>query len=83
MRTTITMDDDLFEALQARAQAQGLTVSAFVRQAVRLQLAQTARPLRPAFSLLTYGIGGPAEGIDLDRTSAMLAAEDVSTYGSD
>jgi len=81
MRTTITIDDDLFETMRARAREQGLTVSAFVRAAIRAMLARTeAAPARP-FHLVTYGSGGPAEQVDLDRTSALLVNEDESTYG--
>ena len=58
-----------------------MSVSAFIRGAVRQALsAELAAPEVP-FRLITYGRGGTLPGIDLDRLSELLAAEDESTYG--
>lgn len=81
MRTTITIDDTLFQTMQSQARAEGLSVSAYVRRAVRAFMLREA-PARPTpFTLHTYGSGGAAPGVDLDRTSALLAADDASQYG--
>jgi plasmid stability protein len=81
VRTTITIDDDLFEALQARAREKGLSVSALVRDAIRTLLADSETdPGRP-FRLVTFGAGGVLPGVDLERSSDLLAAEDVARYG--
>jgi len=79
MRTTITLDDDLYGSLRARAAHLGCTVSSLVEEAVRVLLA-TPEPVEEPFELITYGKGGPAEGIDLDRVGALLAADDEDTY---
>jgi plasmid stability protein len=81
MRTTITIDDDLFEALQARAREKGLSVSALVRDAIRSLLAEPEAVAERPFRLVTFGVGGALPGVDLDRTSNLLAAEDEARYG--
>lgn len=80
MRTTITINDDLFEALQARAREKGLSVSALVRAAIRAKLAEPEPDSERPFRLVTFGEGGALPGIDLDRSSDLVAAEDVSRY---
>jgi hypothetical protein len=83
MRTTIFVDDRLGEAARSRAQREGKSLSGLVSRALEEYLAK--RPRRdepPPFRLITVGGGGPRPGIDLDRTSELLVAEDEATYGS-
>jgi hypothetical protein len=80
MRTTITIDDPLLDTVRARARAEGKTVSAFIVDAVRAVLAESATAPAPVFRLVTFGGAGPAPGVDLDRTSELLAAEDETLY---
>jgi len=81
MRTTILLDDRLGEQLREAARAKGLSLSAFLAEAGRNALARKAAPPpAPSFRLITYGTGGAREGVDLDRTGALLVAEDETRY---
>jgi hypothetical protein len=81
-RTTISLDDDLGEAARRRARREGLSLSALVARALRTLLAERSqRSDAPPFRLVTVGGGGPRPGIDLDRTSELLVAEDEASYG--
>ena len=80
MRTTISIDDRLGQQLKQRAASEGISVSALVSRALTELLTRNEKPPKPpAFQLITVG-GNPRPGIDLDRTSALLAAEDVEKY---
>jgi len=81
MRTTITVNDQLLRAAKRVAAQRGVTLSAVIQDALRSQLA--ARPARAShrFKLITFRGRGPREGIDLDRTSALLELEDVERFG--
>ena len=82
MRTTISMDERLGEAAKRRAAEEGLSLSAFIARAVRESLARPRRqPDEEPFVLITAGGSGPHTGIDLDRTSDLLVAEDRERYG--
>ena len=81
MRTTISIDDRLGKLLKERAASEGVSVSAFVARALRELLTRNEKPARPPrFKLIAVG-GKPRPGIDLDKTSALLAAEDLEQYG--
>jgi hypothetical protein len=83
MRTTIVVDDNIGERAQARARREGLSFSALVTRALEEHLARKPKRVdAPPFRLVTVGGGGPRPGIDLDRTSELLAAEDELAYGS-
>lgn len=82
MRTTISLDDQLARRVKERAAAAGMSVSAFIAQALRDVLTRAqAEPEVPPFRLVTAGEGEPRPDVDLDRTSALLAAEDAARYG--
>jgi hypothetical protein len=81
MRTTISLDDRLGEAARRRAADEGLSLSAFIARALAEAMARSEAPVAaPPFRLVTVGGGGPRAGIDLDRTSDILVAEDEETY---
>ncbi len=66
--------------LRARARAKGQSLSAFLAEAGRAAL-QAEKPTGTVpFELVTYGDSGTFPGIDLNRTSELLAAEDEGTY---
>ena len=83
MRTTIFLDDDLGKAARRRAREEGLSLSALVARALRSLV--TERPQSragPPFRLVTVGGEGPQPGVDLDRTSELLVAEDEAEFRS-
>jgi len=82
MRTTISLDDRLFEAVKQRAAAEGGSVSAFIAGILDDAVKRDGQPSedRP-FRLITVGGGGPYPQIDLDRPRQLMAAEDEERYG--
>jgi hypothetical protein len=83
MRTTIFLPDELGERARRRARREGLSLSALVARALTRELNPPASrgQAPPPFRLVTVGGSGPPPGIDLDRTSALLVAEDELTHG--
>ncbi len=63
---------------------EGVSFSALVARALRRELTEpvvSAEP--PPFRLVTVGGEGTYPGIDLDRTSDLLVAEDRERYGDE
>ena len=82
MRTTITLEDHLLERLKKRAAESGTSVSGLIERAVRLLL-QASAPQRPGrFDLVTFGEGGRFTTLNVDKTAALLEADDVERFGS-
>ena len=81
MRTTITIDDELLELAKRKARARRTTLGKVIEDALRAAIFNKGdeRTDQP-FKLVTFSGDGPLEGVDLDRTSALLAAEDVEQY---
>ena len=73
MRTTIRMDDDLLEAVKTAAAGSGVTLTRFIEDAVRAQLAvhdrveNSSPPDLPVFSG-----DGVYPGVDLDSNAGLL-----------
>lgn len=83
MRTTITLEDRLLERLKKRASETGTSVSRLLEQAARLLLEQRTEPKRGRrFKLVTFGRGGRFSDKNIDRTSALLEADDIERYAS-
>lgn len=82
MRTTISLDDRIFEAVKRRAAAEGLSVSAYIATVLDDAVKRDSSPEaeRP-FRLVTVGGGGPYPQIDLDQPRSLLVAEDEETLG--
>ena len=82
MRTTISLDDKIFEAVKRRAAAEGRSVSSFIAAVLDDAIKRESRPKeqRP-FRLVTVGDGGPYPEIDLDRPRELMVAEDEERYG--
>lgn len=82
MRTTISLDGRIFEAVKQRAAAEGRSVSAFIAGVLDDAIKRGAEPTeaRP-FRLITVGGGGAYPGVDLDRPRELLVADDVERYG--
>ena len=81
MRTTILLDDRLGERLRAHARREGKSFSALLADAGRRALESQEKEIGVPFQVITFCGEGPLDGIDLDRTNELLAAEDLSSYG--
>ena len=75
MRTTIRMDDDLLEAVKTAAARSGVTLTRFIEDAVRRQLAiaEHVEGTSPC-DLPTFSGDGVHPGVDLDSNAALLDA---------
>ena len=81
MRTTITLDDHLLERLKKRAAESGTSVSGLIERAVRLLLQASAPQRRDRFDLVAFGKGGQFTALNIDKTAALLEADDVERFG--
>lgn len=82
MRTTITLDDRLLARLKKRAAESGTSVSRLVEQAVRLFIRTPPAAKRHGrFELMTFGRGGRFSRQNIDKTSALLEADDMTRFG--
>ena len=81
MRTTITLDNRLLERLKKRAAESGTSVSGLIERAVRLLLQASASQQRGRFDLVTFGDGGQFTTLNIDKTAALLEADDVERFG--
>ena len=83
MRTTITLDERLIAQLKRRAAEQGTSVCKLVEQAVRLFVRTPRAPAAPqAFELVTFGAGGHFSRHNIDKTSALIEADDLERFAS-
>ena len=80
MRTTITLDG-LLERLKKRAAESGTSVSGLIERAVRLVLQASAQQQRDRFDLATFGAGGQFTTLNIDKTAALVEADDVERFG--
>jgi hypothetical protein len=81
MRTTITLDDRLLAQLKRRASESGTSVSKLVEQAVRLFIRTPRSPaLQESFELVTFGLDGRFSRQNIDKTAALLEAEDLERF---
>ena len=83
MRTTITLNDTLLARLKRRASQTGSTVSRLIEDSVRLLLSRgpgSPQERDGSFELITFGSGGKFPTQSLDKTGALLAAEDIEKY---
>lgn len=81
MRTSIILDDELAEQFRAKAREKGQSLSAFLADAGRAALKAEIELADKPFELITYGEGGVYPGINLDKTSELIVAEDERKYG--
>lgn len=81
MRTTITMDDRLLAQLKKRAAESGTSVSRLIEHAIRLLIRTgPAGKREDRFDLVTFGAGGRFSRQNIDKTSALLEADDVDRF---
>jgi 16S rRNA G1207 methylase RsmC len=81
VRTTILLDDDLARRFQETARKRGQSLSAFLAEAGQAALDARPEPVEP-FDLIVESGTGVFSGVNLDRTSDLLAAEDEGRYGA-
>lgn len=74
IRTTMTLEPDVAEALERRAQRTGQPFRRNVNEVLRLGLqAEKTRPTR-AYRIKPLSLGGAAPGVDLDRSLRLADA---------
>jgi len=82
MRTTISLDENVLEAVKRRAAQEGRSVSSYIAKVLDEAVKkQEFRDNQQPFRLITAGGGGPFEGINLDRPQELMVAEDEKRYG--
>lgn len=81
MRTTINVDEALLELAKQRARARRVSLGKVVEDALRAALVAAPPQAAPPFEVITFRGEGPREGIDLDKTNALLVADDEERYG--
>ncbi|MEM7482523.1 MAG: DUF2191 domain-containing protein [Acidobacteriota bacterium] len=75
MRTTLTLEDDLAEALKEEAHRAGHSFKRTVNEVLRAGLAARRAPkARKAYRLRPASLGGPLPGIDIDRALRLADA---------
>jgi len=82
MRTTISLPDPLLENAKRLAAERGITVSALVQDALRQLSSRKPASSAPAFRLHTVRGRLVNSNLDLDRTSALVVAEDETAFRS-
>ena len=76
MRTTVTIDDDLYREIKKRAACSGRTVGAVLEDAVRESIARSSDNRKP-LRIKAYGRGGARPGIDLSSNASIQEALDA------
>ena len=78
MRTTISLPDALLERAKKAAQADGITLSRLVEDALRDHLLNPspAAKVRP-FRLITFGVGGTRPGVSFEGLKHVVDDEDA------
>lgn len=70
MRTTVTIDDELYRELKERAARSGRTVGAVLEDAVRDALTRSSDRRKP-LRIDAYGTGGMRPGVDLSSNASI------------
>jgi hypothetical protein len=76
MRTTVTIDDEVFRTAKRRAADEGRTLSDLITEALRARLAQRPGKDQKPYEPVTFGEGGPLPGIDITNNAAVRDAMD-------
>jgi hypothetical protein len=72
MRTTITIQDDLYRRVKSEAAATGRSVGELIEDALRDALAPRPAAASARVTLPTVRGGGPMPGVNLDSNAALL-----------
>ena len=79
MRTTISIDDALLDAAKRLALARNTTLGSVIEEAIRESILRSearSSAILPPFSVVTFEGTGTAPGVNIDRPSELLEAED-------
>lgn len=73
MRTTLTLDDDIAQRLQAESRRTGRSFKELVNEHLRMSLAQSRvlKSMSP-FRVVAADLGGPAASASYDNVEALL-----------
>jgi hypothetical protein len=82
MRTTVNLAASVLENARAAAVDRGITVSELLEDAVRAFLSPSDEAAAAPFRLHTVAGRLMQPGLDLDRTSTLVVADDESAYGN-
>ena len=83
MRTTISLPEPLLENAKQLAQERGITLSALLQDALHQLFSRKPATSAPPFHLYTVRGKLVNPNLDLDRTSALVAAEDEAAFRGD
>lgn len=75
IRTTITLEEDVYVRLQERAKTRGLTFKETVNETIRSGL-QSASVTRTAFKVKPIVYARPLPGVNYDCTSELLEMDE-------
>ncbi|MFN7935360.1 MAG: hypothetical protein U0R19_18670 [Bryobacteraceae bacterium] len=75
IRTTITLEEDVYVRLQARAKERGLTFKEAVNETIRSGLQTGLKPRTP-FQVKPITYARPLPGINYDCTSELLEKDE-------
>lgn len=81
MRTTISLDDQLAKQVRLAADANAMSVSAFIARTLHDALKCQEKPAVSPFRLVTVSGVRPRLGADLDSTRALEAYDDEVQFG--
>lgn len=76
MRTTIAVDDNVLAEAKRRAHARGVSLGAFIEDALRVVLARSQPSTRPEIPVFRHGTG-PRPGVDLTSNRALQEVLDA------
>ncbi len=71
MRTTVTIDDQVFRDAKRQAADEGRTLSDLITEALRSRLARRADTSEEPYEPVTFAGGGPLPGIDITNNAAL------------
>lgn len=74
MRTTLSINEQLLAQAKARAQEAGMTLGAYVEEALRRDLAAEHRRRRPVTLTVSSATGGSQPGVDLTTNRGLYEA---------
>jgi len=77
MRTTVTIDDQVFREAKRRAADEGRTLGELITEALRARLGQRGRAPEEPWEPVTFDGGGPLPGIDITNNAAVRDAMDA------